>query len=83
MLFRYTGQLTDSIAYDEQDYYFNPDSEIDLPDKLVEFPYIARMVQTGLLKAVSKSAPDSEEALVSEPVPEPAPEPTPAPAPAQ
>lgn len=55
MLYRYTGELTDSVAFDDQSYSFTPQGEIELPDDLVESPYIARMIQNGLLKAVSKA----------------------------
>lgn len=55
MLYRYTGELTDSVAFDDQNYSFTPQSEVELPDDLVESPYIARMIQNGLLKAVSRA----------------------------
>lgn len=70
MLFKYTGQMPDQITFKDADYYFNPDSEIQLSDELVEFPYIARMVQNGLLKAVSRPAPESAEAIADAPAPE-------------
>lgn len=75
MLFKYTGQMPDQVSFDDSDIYFNPDSEVELPDELVEFPYIARMVQTGLLKAVSRPHEIEPESPEAEPEPEtPAPE---------
>lgn len=61
MLYRYTGELGDSISFNEVDYQFYPQGEINLPDDLVEFPYVARMIQNGILKAVSKSPNKTEE----------------------
>ena len=74
MLFKYTGQMPDQVSFDDKTHYFNPDSEIQLSDDVVEFPYIARMVQTGLLKAVSRPAPEAEEAIADAPAPEAEPE---------
>lgn len=56
MIFKYTGQITDSISYDNTDIFFNPDSEIELSDDLQKFPYISRMIQNGFLKAISKAS---------------------------
>lgn len=54
MIFKYTGQMADSISYKDTDIFFNPDSEVELSDDLQGFPYVSRMIQNGLLKAVSK-----------------------------
>ena len=56
MLFKYVGQMPDSISYKDQDIIFNPDTEIELTEELQGFPYVARMIQNGILKAVSKPA---------------------------
>ncbi len=73
MLYRYTGELTDSVAFDNQNYSFTPQNEVELPDELVESPYIARMIQNGLLKAVSR-APKGEATTEEEVVEQDAPE---------
>ena len=88
MLYRYTGELGDSISFNEISYQFYPQSEIELPDDLVEFQYVARMIQNGILKAVSKPPSKTDEgeqeaaavAPVTTDEPAPAPAPTTAPA---
>lgn len=73
MLFRYTGSMADHVAYQESVIYLNPDAEVELTDELTEFPYLARMIQNGILKAVSRPKPKDAEELAPEPEPEPAP----------
>lgn len=70
MIFRYTGQMTDCIAYRDSVIYLNPDSEVELADELTEFPYFARLIQSGVLKAVSKVLKQEDaEAQAPEPAP--------------
>lgn len=53
MKFLYVGQTLDVLSDGETELLLHPETEVEIPDSLQGIPYFARLIEMGLLKAVS------------------------------
>lgn len=73
-VYRYKGLVVDSVRLNNQDVYFYPGSNVNIPDNMTSLPYISRLVSRMLLvPVVGGSNPDPIEPETPSPAPAPAP----------
>lgn len=61
MRYLYTGKVVDTLDFGGKEVYLIPESEIELSDEVIEYPYFKKLILEGILKAVSP-APQAQEA---------------------
>lgn len=53
MTYLYTGTVVDSLDFDGKEIILNPGTQMEIPDEFADYPYFQRLIQNGILKAVS------------------------------
>jgi hypothetical protein len=56
MRFLYKGTVVDTLDFDGTEIYLIPEAEVELPEKIENYPYFQRLIANGILKAVSPAS---------------------------
>lgn len=53
MTYLYVGTVVDTLDFSGKEIILIPESQVEIPDEFSDYPYFQRLIQSGVLKAIS------------------------------